>query len=57
MYVFLVLFTIFDLYHEKFIRKNSKHIFFYQKNVHLGKNTSIYCGRIIAINVHANVFL
>ena len=56
MYVFLVLFTIFDFYHEPFISKNCKNIFFYQKLGHLGENTSIYCSRIIVVHVHANVF-
>ena len=57
MYVYLVLFTIFDFYHEKFISTNCKNIFFYQKFVHLGENTSLYCSRIIVVHVHANVFL
>ena len=33
-----------------------KYIFFYQKSVHLGENTSLYCGRIIVVRVHATVF-
>ena len=33
----LVLFTIFHFDLEKFISKNCKYIFFYQKFVHLGK--------------------
>ena len=57
IYVCLVLLTIFYFYHEKFISKNCKNIFFYQKFVHLGKTTSIYCSRIIVVHVHANVFL
>ena len=44
----------FDL--EKFIRKNCKYIFFYQKFVHLGKNTSKYCSQIIVVHVYATVF-
>ena len=56
IYVFLVLFTIFHFYHEKFISKNCKYIFFYQKFVHLGENTSIYCSWIIVVHVHATVF-
>ena len=56
IYVFLVLFTIFDFYHENFISKNCKKILFYQKFVHFGANTSIYCSRIIVVRVHANVF-
>ena len=30
--------------------------FFYQKCVHLGENTSIYCSPIIVVYVHATVF-
>ena len=37
IYVFLVLFAIFDFYHEKSINKNGKNIFFYQKFVHFGE--------------------
>ena len=48
---------IFDFYHEKFISKNRKNIFFYQKFVHLGENTFVYCSRIIVVHVHVNVFL
>ena len=44
----------FDL--EKFISKNCNYIFFNQKFVHLGKNTSKYCSRIIEVHVHATVF-
>ena len=55
MYVFLVLSTIFDFYHETFMSKNCKNIFFYQKLGHLGENTSIYCSRIIVVHVHANI--
>ena len=36
--------------------QKSKYIFFYQKFVHLGENTSKYCSRIIVIHVHATVF-
>ena len=49
IFVCLVLFTIFDFYHEKFISKNCK------KFVHLDENTAIYCSQIIVF--HANVFL
>ena len=56
IYVFLVLFTIFCFDIEKFISKISKYIFFYQKFVHLGENTSIYCSQIIEVHVHATVF-
>ena len=56
IYVFLVSFTIFQFDIEKFISKNCKYIFFYQKSVHLGENTSLYCSRIIVVHVHAGVF-
>ena len=54
-YVFLVLFRIFHLDLEKFLSKNCKYIFFYQKFVHLGENTSKYCRQIIVVHVHATV--
>ena len=58
IYVYLVLFTIFHFDFEKFISKNCKHIFFYQKFVYLGENTSKYCSGIIVVHVHATgVFL
>ena len=44
----------FDL--EKFVRKNCKYIFFYQKFVHLGKNASKYCSRKIVVLFHATVY-
>ena len=44
----------FDL--EKFISKNCKLIFFYQKFVHLGENTSKYCCQINVVHVHATGF-
>ena len=50
--MFLVLFTIFHFDLEKFISKNCKYIFFYQKFVYLGKNTSKNCSRIIVVHVH-----
>ena len=56
MYVFLVLLTFFAFYHEYFKAK-VEIIFFYQKYVHLGENTFIYCSRIIVVYVHVNVFL
>ena len=37
---------IFLFYHVKFISKYCKNIFFYQKFVHLGKHTSIFCSQI-----------
>ena len=43
IYVFLVLFIIFHFDLEKFLSKNCKYIFFCQKFVHLGENTSKYC--------------
>ena len=58
IYEFLVLFTIFHFDTEKFIGKQTcKCIFFYQKFVHLGENTSIYLSLIIVVHVHATVFL
>ena len=56
IYIFLVLFTIINFDLEKLINKNCKYIFFYQKCVHLGENTSKYCSRIIIVHVHATVF-
>ena len=56
IYVFLALFTTFLFYLAKFISKNCKYIFFYQKFVHLGKNTSKYCSLIIVVHVHATIF-
>ena len=56
-YVFLVLFTIFAFYHEMFLSKSGKKIFFYQKYVYLGENTFIHCSRITVVHVHVNVFL
>ena len=53
IYVFLVLFTIFHFDLKKFISKNCKYIFFLQKFVQLGENTSICCSRII---VHSTFF-
>ena len=57
IYIFLVLFTSFDFYHEKFISINWKNRIFYHKCVHLGKLTFIYCSQIVLVYVHANVFL
>ena len=56
IYVFLVSFTNFHFTLEKFISKNCKYIFFYQKFVHLGENISIYCSRIIVVHVRSTVF-
>ena len=56
IYVFLVLFTIFYFDLEKFISKNCKYIFFYQKFVHFGENTSTYCSQIIVVQVHTTFF-
>ena len=54
--VFLVLLTMFHFDPEKFISKNCKYIFFYQKFVNLGENTSINCSQIVVVHVHATVF-
>ena len=56
IYVFLVLFTFFYFDLENFISKHCKYIFFFQKIVHLGENTSKYCSWIIVVHVHATVF-
>ena len=56
IYVFLVIFTIFHFDLEKFISKNCKNIFFYQKFVHLGENSSKYCSRIILLMFMQLVF-
>ena len=56
MYVFLVLFTIFAFNHEKEIKQKLQKIFFYQKYVHLGKNTFIHCSRITVVHNYVNVF-
>ena len=53
---FLVLLNFFQLEFEKFLSKNCKYIFFYQKFVHLDVNISTYCSRIIVVHVHAAVF-
>ena len=53
MYFWYNLHFHFDL--EKFAGKNCKYIFFYQKSVHLGENTSKYCSMIIVVHVHATV--
>ena len=52
-----IIFIFFYFALEKFISKNCKYIFFYQKFVHLGEYTSKYCSRIIVVHVHATVFL
>ena len=57
IYVFLVLFIFFHFDLEAIISKNCKYIFFYQKFVHYGENTSEYCSRIIVVHVHANAIL
>ena len=54
--MFLVLFTIFHFDLEKIISTNCKYIFFYQKFVHFGNNTSKYCSLIIVVHIHATVF-
>ena len=50
---YLHFFFHFDL--EKFISEKCKYIFFYQKFVHLGENTSKYRSWIIVVHVHATV--
>ena len=58
MCVFLVLFTIFAFYHEKFLKpKLQKKYFFYRKYVHLGENTQIHYSQRTVAHVHVNVFL
>ena len=57
MCVFLVFFTICAFYHEQFIKPKLQKIFFYQKYVHLGKNTFIHCSQRTVAYVHVNVFL
>ena len=56
LYVFGVLFTFFFLFTMKILSKIAK-IFFYQKYVHLGKNTLIYCSQKTVVHVHVNGFL
>ena len=50
IYVFLVLFTIFQFDLEKLINKNCLYI------SPEGENTSLYCSRILVLFVHATVF-
>ena len=57
MYVFLVLCINFAFYHEKAFKPKLQKIFFYQKYVHLGKNTLIHCSQRTVVHVHENVFL
>ena len=57
IYVFLVLFTIFAFYNENLFKTKLQKIFFYQKYVHLGKNTLIHCSQRTVVHVHVNVFL
>ena len=52
VYIFVIIYK-FCFYHES---KNCKNIFFYQKLIYLGENTSIYCSQIIVVHVHANFF-
>ena len=56
IYIFIVLFTIFAFDLETFLSKNWKNALFFQKFVHLGKNTFPYCSRIIAVHFYGNVF-
>ena len=52
MYVYLVLFTIFAFYHEKYFKQKMQKLSFYQKYVHLGKNTFIHCSQITVVQIH-----
>ena len=46
----------FPFYYEFFLAK-LQNIFFYQKFVHLGENTLIYCSQKTVVHVHVNGFL
>ena len=52
-----ITFTIFAFDHEKGIKQKLQKLFFYQKYVHLGKNTFIHCSRITVVHIHVTVFL
>ena len=41
----------------KIFKQNCKTYFFYQKYVHLGENTLIYCNQETVVHVHVNGFL
>ena len=57
LYVFRVLFTFFSLFTMKIFKPKFQNIFFYQKYVHLGENTLIYCSQKTVVHVHVNGFL
>ena len=41
----------------KIFKPTLQNIFFYQKYVHLGENTLIYCSQKTVVHVHVNGFL
>ena len=41
----------------KIFKPKLQNIFFYQKYVHLGEKTLIYCSKITVVHVHVNGFL
>ena len=41
----------------KIFKPRLQNIFFYQKYVHLGENTLIYCSQTTVVHVHINGFL
>ena len=56
MCVFLVLFTIFAFYHEKFLKPKLQ-IYFSTRNMYIwAKNTLIHCSHRTVAHVHVNVF-
>ena len=57
IYVFLVLFTIFAVYHENLFWPKLQKIFFYQKYVHLDEHTLIHCSQRTVVHIHVNGFL
>ena len=57
IYVFLVLFTIFAVYHENLFWPKLQKIFFYQKYVHLDEHTLILCSQRTVVHIHVNGFL
>ena len=57
LYVFRVLFTFFFLFTMKIFKPKLQNIFFYQKYVHLGEVTLIYCSQKTVVHVLVNGFL
>ena len=47
----------FSFFTMKIFKPKLQNIFFYQKYVHLGKNTLIYCSQKTVVHVHVNGFL